>query len=687
MTLTYSLLVLSSLIFWAAGCRADLQKSTTDIEGVSVAFMPDIHFHDIYGNFGDDTFQGLPTNTVQGKQNASIRSMRAQLQSTRLFNENYFALLAALDDIVKRKIKYVALPGDFSDDGQPLHMRGLKTILDKYHRQYGIEFFATPGNHDPTKPFSHPAGKLDYLGTEGKEQPIFSLQHPACEKKNHNSDKHRHAVACSDEVQELGYKPIMDLLGEHGFYPKASYHYFETPYTSDNKSRYDFSKAKHEAQFDNRQFEICHQGTSGLYKQRKEKQPHYSDCYQLADSSYLVEPTPGLWLLAIDANVYQPKSGTDGNPQNAENFLGSSDAGYNKVITHKAHLLEWITDVVLRAQTQHKTLIAFSHFPMQEFYDGASADIAQLMGEQKFQLSRIPSTNTSKMLAETGLKIHVAGHMHINDTGVYRGDNGKVLFNIQAPSLAAYIPAYKILSIKPDQQIEVETIVLKDVPRFDELFVHYHTEWKYLQSIDAPDIWDRKILQAKNYHQFTEWHLRELARLRFLPQEWPADIRELLLQLNGAQLLIISQLKTDISLAQIAALIKHQDQDKSLASDWQLATKQATTVAKKSGLSLDSFSTWTGADLSVDFYRLWNADQLALKDIHPQRFAHYELLAQQFLLSTGTQQNTTNRTNRPRNLYQEKLGKLMKILVQFSGDAPSDHFLLELKTGKIKPLP
>ncbi|MDO8342027.1 MAG: metallophosphoesterase [Cellvibrio sp.] len=681
MKFTHSLLLLSSLIVFAFSCQADPQKSTTATEEIQIAFMPDIHFHDIYGQFSDMNFSGLPTPTPHGPRQASIRSMRAQLHSTRLFNENYFALLAALDEIVKRKIKYVALPGDFSDDGQPLHMRGLKTILDRYHQQYGIEFFAAPGNHDPTKPFSHPAGKMDYLGTGGKEQPIFSLQHPVCAKKSHVIDKQMHAAICSDDVQELGYKPIMDFLGEHGFYPKASYHYFETPYSSDKKSHYDFLIASREAQFENRHYEICHQGSGGRYKQS-----HYSDCYQLADSSYLVEPTPGLWLLAIDANVYQPKQGSNGDKQDAENFSGSSDAGYNKVITHKTHLLEWITDVVQRAQAQHKTLIAFSHFPMQEFYDGASDDIAQLMGEQKFQLGRNPSTTTSKMLADTGLKIHVAGHMHINDTGVYRSDNGKVLFNIQAPSLAAYIPAYKILTIKSDQQIEVETIVVKDVPRFDELFTHYRAEWNYLQSIAAPDIWNKEILQSKNYHQFTEWHLRELARLRFLPQEWPADIRELLMQLNGAQLLVISQLKTDISLAQIAALIDNQAQDKTLAGDWQIATKQAASVAKKNGLLLDSFATWTGQDLSVDFYRLWSADQLALRDIDPQRFAHYELLAQQFFLSTADHAAARNLTDRPRYLYQEKLGKLLKILVQFSGDAPSDHFLLELNTGKIKPL-
>ncbi len=681
------LLLISILSFLITGCHTLPHKLPDKAEEISIAFMPDIHFHDLYGHFSDEAFQGLPTQTAQGTQYASIRSMRAQLHSTRLFNENYFALLATLDDIVKKNIKYVALPGDFSDDGQPLHIRGLKSILDKYHRQYGIEFFSAPGNHDPTKPFSHPAGKLDYLGADGKEQPIFSAQHPLCQEKKRGGDKQRHTVICSDEVQELGYGPIMDLLGEHGFYPKTSYHYFETPYSDHNKSsteitHYDFPTASREAQFDNRHYEICHQGTGGKYKQ-----PHYSDCYQIADSSYLVEPVTGLWLLAIDANVYQPKKGSSGNQQDAGNFSGSSDAGYNKVITHKTHLLEWITDVVKRAQAQNKTLIAFSHFPMQEFYDGAGADIAQLMGEQKFQLSRNPTTNTSKMLADTGLTIHVAGHMHINDTGVYRGENNKVLFNIQAPSLAAYIPAYKILTIKPNQQIEIETIVLKEVPRFDELFAHYRVEWNYLQAIDAPDIWNKDILQAKNYHQFTEWHLRELARLRFLPQDWPADIRALLLQLNGAQLLTVAQLTADISLEQIAALSGNQNQDKALQRAWQLATQQAAAVAQKNGLTLDSFATWTGKDLSVDFYRLWSADQLALKDIDPQRFAHYELLAQQFLLSANAQPTAKNLIDKPRHIYQEKLGKLLKILVQFSGDAPSDHFMLDLNSGTIKPLP
>ncbi|MEN0039085.1 MAG: metallophosphoesterase [Cellvibrio sp.] len=666
-----SLLLITFLVF-VFGANKQTANFVDQTQVISVAFMPDIHFHDIYGNFSDGAFAGLPTQTAQGERQASIRSMRAQLHSTRLFNENYFALLAALDDIVKRNIKYVALPGDFSDDGQPLHMRGLKTILDKYRREYGIEFFAAPGNHDPTKPISHPAGKPDFLGVGGKEQPIFSKQHPACLDQSSGTSQQL-TVICSDEVQELGYQPIMDFLGEHGFYPKENYRYFETPYSDYTYSNYQYSVALQQAQFEKRHYEICHQGAGGKYKQAS-----YSDCYQVSDSSYLVEPTPGLWLLAIDANVYQPKQHSNGNPLDAENFIGSSDAGYNRVITHKTHLLEWISDVVQRAKAQHKTLIAFSHFPMQDFYDGAAADIEKLMGEGGFQLSRKPATNTSKMLADTGLKIHVAGHMHINDTGVYRGDDGKVLFNIQAPSLAAYLPAYKILTTKANQQVKVETVVLNQVPRFDELFPHYQEEWNYLQSINAPDIWNKDILQAKNYHQFTEWHLRELSRLRFFPKEWPADIRQLLMTMNGKQMLVLSQLDADIGFADIHKMFNGDKVNKELQLAWGTAAQQAEQVARAHGLDVQDFAAWNGRDLSLDFYRLWNADQLALRDIDPQRFVHYQLLAQQFVKSGA---------EGPRRSYHEKLGKLLSILLQFSGDAPSDHFLLELDSGGIKQLP
>lgn len=65
-----------------------------------IAFIADAHIQDVVGH------------------PELVRSMEVQVQSTRLFNENYFALIAALEDVVKRGISLVVLPGDLTDDGQ-----------------------------------------------------------------------------------------------------------------------------------------------------------------------------------------------------------------------------------------------------------------------------------------------------------------------------------------------------------------------------------------------------------------------------------------------------------------------------------------------------------------------------------------------------------------------------------------
>ena len=202
----------------------------------------------------------------------------------------------------------------------------------------------------------------------------------------------------------------------------------------------------------------------------------------------LVEPIEGLWLMAIDANVYQPKANTAGGVDNPNDYEGSSNAGYNMMLTHKEHVIDWISNTVKAAKEQNKVLLSFSHFPMTDFYNGASEEIEDIFGEGNFQLKREPEDDTSKALAQTGLSIHVGGHMHFNDTGLKQyniGGETYTLFNIQAPSLAGYIPAYKVLEIKPNSQVEVETVVIENVPRFNELFEHYAEEHDQLVDSNA----------------------------------------------------------------------------------------------------------------------------------------------------------------------------------------------------------
>ncbi|MBS75350.1 metallophosphoesterase [Variovorax sp.] len=675
---------------------------------VQVAFMPDIHFHDVYANFKDGSFPGV-FNQKSGR-NATIRLMHAQMTSTRLFNENYFAFITALDDAVARGVKLIALPGDFSDDGQPVHMRGLKKVLDDYANKHGIQFFAAPGNHDPNKPLERAGGKADYLGIDaatnrvGAPQPIYSRGgNGDCAASNYSGEWAKvNSSYCTEEVKEQGYAGITEALDQHGLMPKAGYRYFETPYSSYSYQNYDFAKAKEQAAWSKRTFEICAQGAGGTYKK-----DGYTFCHDVPDTSYLVEPVEGLWLVGIDANVYVP-TGTGPN-----DFNGSGDAGYNKMLTHKPHVIAWLKDVVARGKKQGKQVVAFSHFPMSEFFNGASDDIIALLGAGKMQMVRRPTEDVTKALADTGLQVHVGGHMHFNDTAVRNYEDGHGLVNIQAPSMAAYVPAYKLLTFKDATHIDVQTVRLDNVARFDELFDLYREEHRFFT--DFPGrlpggsngvLWDKTVLDAKNYGEFNTRYMSELVRLRLLNDDWRCEMRELVKSpIYGSDLLVLSQLQTKVTLKQLGntgnrGLLSSaffsclgdaggdgSAQQAAYAKDYADAEAKARALAGASGMRLEDFNQWKAIDLAGDFVRLANAGDLAFADIPADRARQYKLIAQALegtsatLALNGSQQVMND--NPAHAVFQARFKPLMQILLKLAKGAPTQHFTIDLQTNKL----
>jgi len=611
--------------------------SQTASKNLRIAFLADVHLQDLYGSFEDNEYVGI-VNPKNGKQTL-LRTMESQLHSTRIFNENYFAFLAALDDIAKRDIHLVALPGDYSDDGQPIHIRGLRKILDEYSKKYNIEFFITTGNHDPVGPFAQESGKNDFLESNGKNQPIYSKEGIYTSK-----EKELPAVITKD-ISKMGYLEITSHLKDFGFFPKENYKFWATPFSTYSSENYDFANAKKEAVLKNRTYEI-------------------QKGFTVPDVSYVVEPVDGIWLLAIDGNVYIPKS--NNNPEDPKNYSGA-DLGYNNVLSHKKHLIDWVHKITEEAKKKGKTVIAFSHYPMVEFNDDASAEIESLMGKGKWQLNRIPKEEVAQTFADAGLKIHFGGHMHINDTGIRESKKGNILVNIQTPSLAAYIPAYKLLTIKSGEIAEVETIIIDNVPRFDELFGLYKMEYEYLKSQNAPILWNNEILNTKTYHEFTDFHLKELVRLRFLPEDWPADFSNFLSTISGEDLLVISNLKTNVNFDE---LLKNRTNFK---EDWANAKKETKKQLKLHNLKLSSFQQWKGIDLIIDFYRIRSADKLAVLDIGKERIQQYQLISDCFFKNYEENKNDTT---------QKQLSLFLTILNKFLNGAPADHFSVDLKSGK-----
>lgn len=574
---------------------------------VQIAFLSDVHFQDVYGSFSDHDFKGI-VNPKTGKATI-LRTMDAQLHSTRVFNENYFAFLKALDDIAAKGIKIVAMPGDFSDDGQTYNIRGLQRILRAYHEKYGINFYITTGNHDPVGPFYQDGGKDDFLGSDGNALGIYS---------NKTLSKNKRNIITKD-IAESGYLEILNELKDFGFYPQKGNLYWSTPFASYSYSGYSYDHAMKCANYPNRMYEV-------------------SKGFSVPDLSYVVEPVNGVWMMAIDGNTYIPKNLNKGS-DDPGNYNGAS-IGYNNVLTHKKHLIQWVKKIAEEAERNDKTLIAFTHYPMIDFNDGATDEIKNLLGEKKWQLERVPEDEVAKDFADAGLQIHFAGHMHINDTGIRKiGD--KMLVNIQVPSLAAYLPGYKVLTIHSQNVMEVRTEVLHKVPRFDELFPLYEKEYKALQKIPGKLLWNKEILKTKSYHDFMLFHLKELVRLRMIPDDWPRDFIEKGKSLSGKELLLFSE---------------------------------GSKYTLPKNINVNSFKKWNLEDLLFDLYKFQSADELARKDISNERWMQYQILIKSF------------EQNQSKDPFILKLKSVFRILSLLSNGDPADHFEIDLKKQSVKKL-
>ena len=595
------------LLLFLYGCKS---KQTEKSTAVKIAFIADAHLQDIFPQFEDNNYKGIK-NPKTGEY-ANIRTMSSQLHSTRIFNENYFAFLEALNDISKRGIKQVVLPGDFSDDGQPIHVRGLRKILNEYSKKYGMSFFVTTGNHDAVKPFPQEALKTDFLGKDGKEQIISSS------KTNLKQQEGQLEPIITADIKNWGYKETLNEMADFGFFPKKSYLYWETPFSDYNYESYNYDKALAESVLEKRTYAVKN---TNLF---------------LPDASYLVEPIKGIWLLAIDANAYVPNQKLSGLPNDPHDFSGAS-MGYNNVLIYKSHLIDWIKKVSAEAKEKGKTLIAFSHYPMVDFNDDASPELKLLFGADKMQLSRVPNEEVAQIFADAGIQVHFGGHMHINDTGVRTTAKGNTLFNIQTPSLAAYMPAYKILTIHSDSAIEIETIVVGSVAKFNSLFPFYDEEYAHLQNIKSAEIWNKNIVKSKDYEEFTQWHLKELVRLRFLPEDFPVEFLTTIINLSGTNLSYINKNSAEVD-----------------------------AIITANSLTKQDFESWTGFDMIFDFYRLKSADELAFSKIGSKRMKQYQVVCEQ--LGKSRDKNLV--------LWSE-------IFLKTMNGKPSNHFKINLKTNQI----
>jgi hypothetical protein len=252
----------------------------------------------------------------------------------------------------------------------------------------------------------------------------------------------------------------------------------------------------------------------------------------------------------------------------------------------------------------------------------------------------------SEAYAQTGLQLHFAGHMHINQTSTHTTQTGEQLINIQVPSLAAFPPAYKILEEKRPGELHIQTEVLEEVNRMDEFFELYSMEHRWLTRTNPKALWNEEILKSPDFLAYTRFHLRELIRLRFIKSDWPQDLGTLINTLDAS------------SLQQWAALPAEKREEYLN----QLLNQQA--------MSADSVRV---GSLMEDFYLIKNGGDLGKTLIPQDRLAAY---SQVFAVKEAGDTESNSRSR--------QLADFLSIFSQLLQSLPSDDFVIDLSSLEIK---
>jgi 3',5'-cyclic AMP phosphodiesterase CpdA len=579
----------------------------------SLAVIADAHFHDLYGDYD---FAGV---TVDGRR-MTARRLTDTVRSTRVFNESYFALRTALDDVVRRDIKHVILLGDYSDDGQVSTLNALRQLLDGYTETHGLIFTAVPGNHDIFGPKGrHHAKRL--LNPDGSYTIVAS--------DSAFIDEDADGMVVTDKMYCQGYPEGLRALPDLGFFRRATDIHWETPFGHDDSP------------------------ATRLYT------VHSADganAYQLMDASYLVEPFSGLWLLMIDANVFEPR---DGNFERGDSgaFVDSTNAGWNAMLQHKRFVIDWMKDVSARAEIEGKCLLTFSHYPMLDILDDTHADERQLIGTTS-SVKRTPLPDVATTMIQAGVRVHFSGHLHVNDTA--RAETGASwLINVGVPSLVAFPPAFKVVTFK-EQGLQVETVGINDQKIDHVLNDQYRTE------INLTGKKIGNMLEAADYGAFISEHVDQLVVHRYLRREWPKDIARILPLLTLGDLLTLSLLEQRVDMDATIILV-HAERSRP-------ETKARIQALLAGGLmELEQFDKITALELLGDWYRLRMASEMALDRISAQRLEIYRALIAVFAGSDALEIGGA----------QAQFALMLRMLGRYLGGLPSRNFRIDLATGRI----
>jgi 3',5'-cyclic AMP phosphodiesterase CpdA len=210
--------------------------------------------------------------------------------------------------------------------------------------------------------------------------------------------------------------------------------------------------------------------------------------------SYLAEPVPGLWLLALDSNRYK---------ENRPGHHPITGGAFSELT------LAWIQDQLKAAQKNQKAVIAFLHHGIMEHYPG---------NEKYYDEYLIKDyEDVAGLMARYGVDLVFTGHFHSQDI-TYSDvslENNTVqrIFDIETGSMVTAPCPYRVVNIS-DNQATIASRFITSIPSMGKDFKTYAANYvfdgtkklanaeldKYKVATDQQDLINHQISSAYTTH-------------------------------------------------------------------------------------------------------------------------------------------------------------------------------------------
>ncbi len=180
--------------------------------------------------------------------------------------------------------------------------------------------------------------------------------------------------------------------------------------------------------------------------------------------SYVAEPVPGLWVLALDSCLWRDNE-PDGHPVTDGEFATET--------------LAWLEDTLIRSKKEKKALVAFMHHGAMEHYPY----------NEKFYGGYVVNhfDQISDLFAAYGVKMVFTGHYHAQDITMKKLDDGKFVYDIETGSFVTYPCPFRVVTIDGNQKAAVESRFITAIPSMGDNFKKYAYDFVFSGTVTMAD--------------------------------------------------------------------------------------------------------------------------------------------------------------------------------------------------------